>query len=129
MRVYAVMVRFDGTEKLSQEAYSSLEAAQRFIRSRSPEPGRLSMMKFRDSEGREYLIHDLLVREAGEEKTFWRVCQKYFDDGRVAVSVYTVKAAEKPESTSVDGKTFDEYNDYFETREEADEWAENARKA
>ena len=92
MRVYAVMVRFDGAEKLSQEAYSSLEAAQRFIRSRSPEPGRLSMTKFRDSEGREYLIHDLLVREDGEEKTFWRVCQKYFDDGRVAVSVYTVKA-------------------------------------
>lgn len=24
---------------------------------------------------------------------------------------------------------FDEYNDYFDTREEADEWAENARKA
>ena len=84
------------------------------------------MMKFRDIEGREYIIHDLLVHE---EKTFWRVCQKYFDDGRVAVSVYSVKAAEKPESTSVEGKTFDEYNDYFETREEADEWAENARNA
>lgn len=129
MRVYAVAVRTDGIEKLSQEAYSSLEAAQRFIKSRTPEPGRLSMMKFRDVEGREYIIHDLLVREDGEEKTFWRVCQKYFDDGRVAVSVYTVKAAKKPESTSVEGKTFDEYNDYFETREEADEWAENARKA
>lgn len=129
MRVYAVMVRFDGTEKLSQEAYSSLEAAQRFIRSRSPEPGRLSMMKFRDSEGREYLIHDLLVREDGEEKTFWRVCQKYFDDGKVAVSIYSVRAAKKPDSTSVEGKNFDEYNDYFDTREEADEWADNARKA
>lgn len=129
MRVYAVMVRFNGTEKLSQEAYRSLEAAQRFIKSRIPEPGRLGMMKFRDTEGREYLIHDLLVREDGEEKTFWRVCQKYFDDGRVSVSVYTVKAAKKPDSTSVEGKTFDEYNDYFDTREEADEWAENARKA
>ncbi len=129
MRVYAVAVRTDGIEKLSQEAYSSLEAAQRFIKSRTPEPGRLSMMKFRDVEGREYIIHDLLVREDGEERTFWRVCQKYFDDGRVAVSVYAVKAAEKPESTSVEGKNFDEYNDYFETREEADEWAENARNA
>lgn len=126
MRVYVVAVRTGGIEKLSQEAYSSLEAAQRFIKSRTPEPGRLSMMKFRDIEGREYIIHDLLVHE---EKTFWRVCQKYFDDGRVAVSVYSVKAAEKPESTSVEGKTFDEYNDYFETREEADEWAENARNA
>ena len=126
MRVYVVAVRTGGIEKLSQEAYSSLEAAQRFIKSRTPEPGRLSMMKLRDIEGREYIIHDLLVHE---EKTFWRVCQKYFDDGRVAVSVYSVKAAEKPESTSVEGKTFDEYNDYFETREEADEWAENARNA
>lgn len=129
MRAYAVMVRFNGTEKLSQEAYSSLEAAQRFIKSRIPEPGRLSMMKFRDAEGREYLIHDLLVREDGEEKTFWRVCQKYFDDGKVAVSIYSVRAAKKPDSTSVEGKNFDEYNDYFYTREEADEWAENARKA
>lgn len=129
MRAYAVMVRFNGTEKLSQEAYSSLEAAHRFIKSRIPEPGRLSMMKFRDAEGREYLIHDLLVREDGEEKTFWRVCQKYFDDGKVSVSVYTVKAAKKPDSTSVEGKNFDEYNDYFDTREEADEWADNARKA
>ena len=94
MRVYVVAVRTGGIEKLSQEAYSSLEAAQRFIKSRTPEPGRLSMMKFRDIEGREYIIHDLLVHE---EKTFWRVCQKYFDDGRVAVSVYSVKAAEKPE--------------------------------
>ena len=129
MRAYAVMVRFNGTEKLSQEAYSSLEAAHRFIKSRIPEPGRLSMMKFRDAEGREYLIHDLMVREDGEEKTFWRVCQKYFDDGRVSVSVYSVKAAKKPKSTSVEGKTFDEYNDYFDTQEETDEWAENARKA
>ena len=126
MRVYAVAICYEGSEKLSQEAYSSLEAAQRFIESRKPCPEKVREMFYQDGEGREYLIHDLLVRE---EKTFWRVCQKYFDDGRVAVSVYTVKAAEKPESTSVDGKTFDEYNDYFETREEADEWAENARNA
>ena len=129
MRVYAIAVRTDGTEKLSQEAYSSLEAAQQFIESRHPRPKKVREMLYQDDEGREYLIHDLLVREDGEEETFWRVCQKYFDDGRVAVSVYSVKAAKKPESTSVEGKTFDEYNDYFDTREEADEWAENARKA
>ena len=129
MRVYAVAVRTGGIEKLSQEAYGSLEAAQRFIESRKPCPEKVREMFYQDGEGREYLIHDLLVREDGEERTFWRVCQKYFDDGRVAVSVYAVKAAEKPESTSVEGKNFDEYNDYFETREEADEWAENARNA
>ena len=69
------------------------------------------------------------MREDGEKKTFWRVCQKYFDDGRVAVGVYSFKADKLPESTFVEGKTFDEYNDYFETRQEADEWADNARKA
>lgn len=129
MRVYAVSIRADDSEKLSQEAYSSLEAAQQFIESRRPRPEKVREMFYQDGEGREYLVHDLLVREDGEEKTFWRVCQKYFDDGRVSVSVYTVKAAKKPDSTSVEGKTFDEYNDYFDTREEADEWAENARNA
>jgi len=129
MRVYAVVVRFGGTEKLSQEAFNSLEEAQRFIESRRPCPEKVREMLYQDGEGREYSIHDLLVREAGEEKTFWRVCQKYFDDGRVAVSVYSVKAEKKPKNTVVEGKTFDEYNDYFETRQEADEWADNARKA
>ena len=45
------------------------------------------------------------------------------------MGVYSVKADNLPESTSVEGKNFDEYNDYFETRQEADEWADNARKA
>ena len=53
MRVYAVLVLDErGSFGLSQEAYSSLEDAHRFIKSRVPEPGRLSMMRFRDSEGR-----------------------------------------------------------------------------
>lgn len=129
MRVYAVAFCANGTYNISQEAYSSVEAAQRFVETRRPNPQKVSEMFYQDSEGGEYFIHDLLVREDSEEKTFWRVCQKYFDDGRVAVSVYTVKAAKKPNNTSVEGKTFDEYNDYFDTREEADEWAENARNA
>lgn len=129
MRVYAVKVRFSGNEKLSQEAYSSLEAAQQFVESRRPRPEKVREMLYQDDEGREYLIHDLLVREDGEKKTFWRVCQKYFDDGRVSVAVYAVKDDKKPDSTFVEGKTFDEYNDYFYTREEADECAENARNA
>lgn len=71
MTVYAVSIRFNGTEKLSQEAYSSLEEAHRFIKSRVPEPYRLGMMKFRDAEGREYLIHDLRVVEQKEKHEFW----------------------------------------------------------
>lgn len=129
MRVYAVAFCANGTYHVSQEAYSSLEAAQRFIETRKPCPKKVREMLYQDSEGGEYFIHDLLVREDGEKKTFWRVCQKYFDDGRVVVGVYSVKADKLPESTSVEGKNFDEYNDYFETRQEADEWADNARKA
>lgn len=129
MRVYAVAFCANGTYHVSQEAYSSLEAAQQFIETRKPCPKKVREMLYQDSEGGEYFIHDLLVREDGEKKTFWRVCQKYFDDGRVAVGVYSFKADKLPESTFVEGKNFDEYNDYFETRQEADEWADNARKA
>lgn len=68
MRAYAILVvEKSGACHLSQEAYSSLEDAHRFIRSRCPEPGRLSMMRFRDIEGREYQIHDLRVVESKEE--------------------------------------------------------------
>lgn len=129
MRVYAVMVRFNGTEKLSQEAYSSLEAAQRFIKSRIPEPGRLGMTQFRDADGREYIIHDLLVIEPKEKRQFWAVNTKFFDSGRVKVNVYPVFAEEKPEGGSQENKTCDEYIDYFDTQEEAAAWAEQARKA
>ena len=67
MRVYVVLVLDErGSFALSQEAYSSLGDAHRFIKSRVPEPGRLSLMRFRDSEGREYRIHALRVVEPKE---------------------------------------------------------------
>ena len=73
MRAYAILVLDGrGSARLSQEAYSSLEDAHRFIKSRVPEPGRLSMMRFRDCEGSEYQIHDLRVIEP--EETFKYVC-------------------------------------------------------
>lgn len=67
MRAYAILVvDKSGSAQLSQEAYTSLEAAHRFIKSRVPTPGRLGMMKYSDSEGREYRIHDLRVIEPKE---------------------------------------------------------------
>lgn len=64
MRAYTILVvEKDGSARLSQEAYASLEDAHRFIKSRVPSPGRLSLMRFRDSEGREYQVHDLRVIE------------------------------------------------------------------
>lgn len=67
MRAYAILViETDGSARLSQEAYSSIEDAHKFIKSRAPEPGRLSAMLFRDIEGREYQVHDLRVIEPKE---------------------------------------------------------------
>lgn len=130
MRAYAILVvEKNGETHLSQEAYSSLEDAHRFIKSRVPEPGRLSMMKFRDAEGREYVIHDLRVIETKGKRQFWGVSQKYFDSGKVKVNVFPVEADDKPESTQTENKMCDEYIDYFDTHEEALEWAEQAKKA
>jgi len=130
MRAYAILVvEKNGEVRLSQEAYSNLEDAHRFIKSRVPEPGRLSMMKFRDSEGREYLIHDLRVVETNGKRKFWSVSQKYFDNGRVKVNISPVEAETKPESKMTENKMCDEYVDYFDTYEEAAAGAEQARKA
>lgn len=64
MRVYAILVfEGNGIVHLSQEAYSNLEGAQAFIKSRFPEPEQLSPMMFRDRTGREYQVHDLRVVE------------------------------------------------------------------
>lgn len=67
MRAYVVLVynKYGGVS-ISQEAYSSLEDAHKFVKSRAPIPGRLSLMRFRDDEGREYVIHDLRVIEPKE---------------------------------------------------------------
>lgn len=114
MRAYVVLVvEKSGETRLSQEAYGCLEDAHRFIKSRVPEPGRLSAMKFRDIEGREYIIHDLRVVEPKGKRKFWGVSQKYFDSGKV--KVFSVEAEEKPESTQRDNKMCDEYVDYFDS--------------
>lgn len=129
MRAYVVVVVAPNKEVgVSQEAYSSLEDAQWFVGSRVPEPERLTPMKFRDSEGREYLIHDLLVNPP-KKRQFWGVSQKYFDSGKVKVNIFSVEAGTKPENGMTENKMCDEYIDYFDTYEEAVAWAEQARKA
>lgn len=130
MRAYAILVvEKSGEVHLSQEAYSSLDDAHRFIKSRVPEPGRLGMMKFMDAEGREYVIHDLRVIEPKGKRKFWGVSQKYFDSGKVKVNIFPVEAETKPENKMTENKMCDEYVDYFDTYEEAVAWAEQARKA
>lgn len=130
MRAYAILVvEKSGEAHLSQEAYSSLDDAHRFIKIRVPEPGRLSMMKFRDADGREYIIHDLRVIEPKGKRRFWGVSQRYFDSGRVNARIFPVEAETKPENGMTENKMCDEYVDYFDTYEEAAAWAEQARKA
>ena len=129
MRAYVVVVVAPNKEvSVSQEAYSSIEDAQWFVGSRAPEPERLTPMKFRDSEGREYLIHDLLVNPP-KKRQFWGVSQKYFDSGKVKVNIFSVEAETKPENGMTENKMYNEYIDYFDTYEEAAVWAEQARKA
>ena len=129
MRAYVVVVVAPNKEvSVSQEAYSSIEDAQWFVGSRVPEPERLTPMKFRDSEGREYLINDLLVNPP-KKRQFWGVSQKYFDSGKVKVNIFSVEAETKPENGMTENKMYNEYIDYFDTYEEAAVWAEQARKA
>lgn len=69
------------------------------------------------------------LTEAGM-KTFWCVTTSYDDRGRVISHITnTVQAAEKPEDTYVSTRRRDIYNDWFESREAAEEHVKEARTA
>ena len=129
MKAYAVVVVWkNGEFGVSQEAYSRLEDAQRFVEGREPTPEQVSPTKYKDAEGREYIIYELQVRSP-VKRQFWGVSQKYFDSGKVKVNIFPVEAETKPENGVAENKMCDEYVDYFDTYEEAAAWAEQARKA
>lgn len=66
IHVYAVVVHFkSGEYGVSQEAYHTLEEAQRFIEIRSGSPRKIDNTKYVDCTGLIYTIHELLVN-AGE---------------------------------------------------------------
>ena len=60
---------------------------------------------------------------------FWCVNQKYFDGGAVKVNVYAIEADEKPQNSYVENMMCDEYHDYFNTCEEANEFAKTVENA
>lgn len=60
---------------------------------------------------------------------FWKVTTRFFDNGKVDVSVEQTDGATMPESSSSETKKYDEYIDYFKTKKEASQWAEDARNA
>ena len=60
---------------------------------------------------------------------FWKVTTRFFDNGKVDVAVEQQEGASIPKNASSEKDKFDEYIDYFDSHEEAAEWAEQARKA
>lgn len=63
-------------------------------------------------------------------KTYWGVTTSFNDRGRVISNITsTVKAAVKPENTYKSTSREDIYIDWFESREEAQEYVEEAKRA
>lgn len=66
----------------------------------------------------------------GGMKTYWCVTTSIDDRGRVVSNITnTIEAVCKPENSSMSTKRKDIYNDWFESREEAKKWVEEARQA
>lgn len=71
MRVYIIEYRrfCKGTgewvSKVSQEGFTTLQAAQRFIETKPGRPGKCSEFYYQTEIFEEYYIHDVLVRDAG----------------------------------------------------------------
>ena len=63
-------------------------------------------------------------------RTFSCVTSSFDDRGRVAAAITrTVEAAEKPENNCSSTGRKDIYNDWFDSREEAEKFVEEAKKA
>ena len=66
----------------------------------------------------------------GGMKTYWCVTTSVDDRGRVVANITnTVEAVSKPENSSESKSRKDIYNDWFESREEAQKFVEEARMA
>ncbi|WP_320973317.1 hypothetical protein [Enterocloster bolteae] len=66
----------------------------------------------------------------GGMKTYWCVTTSIDDRGRVVSNITnTVEAVIKPENSSTSTSRRDIYNDWFESREEAQAFVEEAQKA
>ena len=61
-------------------------------------------------------------------KTFWCVNRKYFDGGYVKILIYDVKAEAKPEDMQVNNKLCTEYENFFDSFDEANLFADELRQ-
>ena len=63
-------------------------------------------------------------------KTFYIVTSSYNDKGRVVANITgTIEAEEKPKTQSASANGRDIYNDFFESKEDADKFVEESKKA
>lgn len=63
MLIYIVVVNFpDGTSKVNQDGWRTLEAAQKFIEVRGGSPVQINPFGYQAKDGTMYLIHDIPVR-------------------------------------------------------------------
>ena len=64
MVAYIIVVNpADGPSKVSQEGYGTLEAAQRFIESRSGNPQKINNFRYWTLDGTEYLIQSVAIKQ------------------------------------------------------------------
>lgn len=61
-------------------------------------------------------------------KTFWCVNYKYFDSGYVKILIYDVKAEVKPEDRQVNNKLCTEYENFFDSFDEANLFADELKQ-
>lgn len=60
---------------------------------------------------------------------YWAVNSKYFDSGRTKAKIYLIEAEKKPENIMKENKMCDEYEEYFESYEEALKFYKDTQKA
>lgn len=74
-------------------------------------------------------VEDYELTPAGT-KTWWGVTTMFYDDGKVSAAVTgTQQSAVQPDSSQRAGRNKDVYLDWFDSREEADEFVEEAKRA
>lgn len=63
-------------------------------------------------------------------KTYWCVTTSVYDDGRVVSAITnSIRAVRKPENEAKELKRKDVYHDWFDSKEEADQFVEDAKNA
>lgn len=64
------------------------------------------------------------------ERTYWCVTSSVYDDGRIVAAITnSIQAVKKPENKSKELKRKDIYLDWFDSKEEADQFVEDAKNA